>query len=283
MYRCANDHAFDISKDGYVNLLLAKNRNSKDPGYSKAMIASRRDFFDSGRYELLADQLGDIVASHIPPGDQRLVVDAGCGEGYYLRRLRHRLTATRESAAPILCGIDISKHAVQIAARRDGMGVYAVASTHDLPLLPAVADVLLTHFSPVFAASFRRIVRAGGVVLVGTPGPSHLFHLKQLLYDTPQLHEPNLSLSGEPGFELIDVHRIRYEIALRDSAAISNLLEMTPYYWSASAETQARVAQLDELHTDVDVTVSAYRMLTLPDNNLAPNTPEHGGRDQSRD
>ena len=270
-YHCANAHTFDIAKQGYVNLLLAQARKSKDPGYSKTMIASRHAFFNDGHYEPLADALADIALGHVlPTQPQPVIIDAGCGEGYYLRRLGLRaahhatLQTAHESPAATLpqrCGIDISKHGVQIAARLDPHGTYAVASTHDLPLLPAIADVLITHFSPRFGASFGRVVRPSGVVLVGSPGPQHLYELKQLVYNTPEPHDVAVPFADESDrLTLIDTCAITYPLALRDGAAISNLLAMTPLYWSASPDTQAELATLDSLDTTVDVVVHAFRV-----------------------
>jgi 23S rRNA (guanine745-N1)-methyltransferase len=257
-FRCVNAHVFDVAREGYVNLLLAQHRHSKDPGYSKEMIAARRDFFDQGHYEQLADGVADIVISYLPEAGTPLVLDAGCGEGYYLRRLRQRLPATRRQTVQ-LTGLDISKHGVRVAARRDPEGLYAVAGTFRMPVLDDRVDVLLTHFSPVSAEDFRRVVPAGGVVLVGGPGEDHLFSFKELLYAEPSRFEPSDTLSGEPGFELIDVHRIRYSLELRGAGQVANLLTMTPFYWSVDQATQARLADLDTFDTEVDVLVHAYR------------------------
>jgi 23S rRNA (guanine745-N1)-methyltransferase len=165
-YRCLDGHAFDVAREGYVNLLLPQYRRSKDPGYSKEMIAGCRDFFDAGHYQPLADDVAMLISSYFPEGD-RVVVDAGCGEGYYLRRLRALLAATGAEQHTLLCGIDISKHDIRGAARRDPRAVYAVAGTYRMPVLRSVVHVLLTHFSPVSAEDFRRVVKPGGVVLVG--------------------------------------------------------------------------------------------------------------------
>lgn len=258
--RCVNGHVFDIAREGYVNLLLPQHRHSKDPGYSKEMITGRRDFFDVGHYRALADGVAGVVVSYLPDSAERVVVDAGCGEGYYLRRLRARLVEQGQEASTVLCGIDISKHAIRVAAKRDPRGLYAVAGTYRMPVLPDRVDVLLTHFSPVSAADFRRVVRPGGVVLVGGPGEDHLYSFKELLYDTPAKHEPAApTLAGESGFELTNVHRIRYKLALRGPGEVASLLMMTPYYWSVDQATQARLAELGSLDTEVDVIVHAYR------------------------
>ncbi len=259
-YRCINGHPFDIAREGYVNLLLPQHRRSKDPGYSKEMIAGRRDFFDAGHYERLADGVTELVSSYLPSGkNERVVLDAGCGEGYYLRRLRVLLGRNNTEENTLLCGLDISKHGVRVAARRDPQGVYAVASTHRMPVLARTADLLLTHFSPVSAEDFRRVVKPGGVVLVGGPGAGHLFKFKELLYETPERHEPAGTLVGEAGFELIGTHFIRYLLSLRGPGQVANLLLMTPFFWSVGQDTRDRLAELDSLDTEVDVVMHAYR------------------------
>lgn len=261
-FGCEHGHRFDLAKEGYLNLLLAQARKSHDPGYSKAMIASRHAFFSRGHYEQLADTIAEIVASYVAPRDNAVsaarVLDAGCGEGYYVRRIRN--WCEQQQLAIDLCGIDISKHGVKLAAKRDPQSAYAVASSHDLPLPDQCADVIFTHFSPVFAESFRRVARPSAVVLVGSPGPMHLFGLKELVYERPAQHEETHALANETGFELIETHQIQYELSLRDNASITDLLAMTPFYWSASEETQAALVTRTELTTDIDVTVDAYRM-----------------------
>lgn len=258
-FTCANGHAFDVAREGYVNLLLAQHRRSKDPGYSREMIKARRGLFDAGHYEPLADELADLIVAHLPGTSGQVVVDAGCGEGYYLRRLRARLGHPGGERPVTMCGIDLSRHAVRLAAKRDPQGLYAVAGTFRLPVLPGRADVVLSHFSPVSAPDFRRVVRPGGVVLVGGPGEHHLSGLKKELYRSPLGHKPSASLVGEPGFELIDSSRIRYEMHLRGPSEVADLLSMTPFYWSADEATQARLARLDSLDAEVDVVIHAYQ------------------------
>jgi 23S rRNA (guanine745-N1)-methyltransferase len=267
MLRCMNGHAFDVAREGYVNLLLAQHRRSKDPGYSRDMIVGRREFFDAGHFQLLADRLAEIVASFLPDAPQRVILDAGCGEGYYLRRLRARVASMGSEDSTLLSGLDISKHAIRTAAKRDPRGRYAVASVYRMPVLRSRVDVLLTHFSPLCPDEYRRVLRPGGVVVTGTPGEGHLFSLKQLLYATPARHEPSDPLTGRPDFQLLCTERIRFDLALRGPGQVANLLQMTPYYWSADQRTQTHLAQLDCLDTEVDVLVHAYRR--CPTNGLA--------------
>lgn len=263
-FTCANSHLFDVSREGYVNLLLPQHRRSTDPGYSKAMIAGRRDFFDAGHYEPLADEVARVLSQYLPVTGRCVVVDAGCGEGYYLRRLRERLASTGREAETLLCGIDISKHGVRLAARRDPESLYVVAGTHRMPMLGGHVDVLLTHFSPVAPDNFRRVVKPGGVVLVGGPAEGHLYALKKELYETPAEHEPADPLADIEGFEPIAVHSIRHPLHLQGGDAVANLLLMTPFYWAVGNAARTRIAQLDSLDTEVDVQIRAYRRTGPP-------------------
>ena len=43
-YKCLNNHSFDISKKGYLNILLTFDKNSKQPGDSKECLESRNAF-----------------------------------------------------------------------------------------------------------------------------------------------------------------------------------------------------------------------------------------------
>jgi len=225
------------------------------------MIAARTRFFDAGHYQPLADAIAELIVGHLP-GDAvaPVVVDAGCGEGYYLRRLRRRLAGAASPAA-VLAGLDVSKHGIRVASKRDRQGSYAVAGSYRMPVREAAVNVLLTQFSPVSAVDFRRVVLPGGAVLVGGPGAGHLFSLKELLYRTPSGHDPAPApaLGRESGFEPLAVHRIGYDLSLEGPQQVADLLAMTPFFWSASPEVQARLAALDRLETRVDVVLQVYR------------------------
>ena len=158
-----------------------------------------------------------------------------------------------------LCGVDISKHGIRVAAKRDALGHYAVASSADLPLADRRVDALLTHFSPVFVDAFARVLRPNGLLLVGSPGPEHLFGLKQLIYDDPQRHSSPATFDDDAQFMLMKTERIRYQLSLNSSRDIHNLLAMTPFFWTADEATQRRVASLATLETSIDVIVDVYQ------------------------
>ena len=57
-YKCINNHSFDISKQGYVNLLL----NTSNSGDNKEMINARSIFLQKGYYSLFGRQMVTRVA-----------------------------------------------------------------------------------------------------------------------------------------------------------------------------------------------------------------------------
>lgn len=113
-------HSFDIAKKGYVNLLPVQQKRSSDPGDSKAMVAARQRFLDAGYYRPIADAVSRAVLSQAKRQSIRdtpfSCLDAGCGEGYYLRQLA---SAAQDALPLALMGLDISKWAVLAAAKQD--------------------------------------------------------------------------------------------------------------------------------------------------------------------
>ena len=104
---CARGHSFDVARSGYINLLQPQERRSKQPGDTAAAIAGRRRLHDLGVTEPLLHAIAEIIAAS--PGD--IVLDAGCGDGFYLGTLAREIGFDAH-------GIDISIPAIDAAARR---------------------------------------------------------------------------------------------------------------------------------------------------------------------
>src|SRR5262245_6102781 len=104
---CANGHSFDVARSGYVNLLQPQDRRSNRPGDSDAAVAARRRLHDRGATAPLLGGIGAMIGDL--PHDA--VLDAGCGDGFYLGNLAGRYGFSAH-------GIDISVPAIDAAARR---------------------------------------------------------------------------------------------------------------------------------------------------------------------
>ena len=248
---CANRHGFDVAKEGYVNLLLAHKRNSKAPGDSKDMVVARRNFLNEGHYAPLVEAMAEQLSTYFSK-DIINLFDAGCGEGYYLQHLIEKLT--QDGLSSHASGIDISKPAVQKAAKRIKTGQFAVASTYEVPLLDNSQDAVVQVFAPSSSDEIYRVLAHNGIWLLVSPAKKHLFELKQAVYDRPQLHQILHEIPS--GFTLHSTQQVTFSLALHTETSRHALLMMTPFYWQISEQKKdALLASLNEVTADFDIRV----------------------------
>ncbi len=263
-YQCANKHSFDAARQGYVNFLLAHKKHSKEPGDSREMIESRRRFLDRGVYNRVSDGINGAVADDLgrpERGRPFTILDAGCGEGFYLKRLKESLAQRPGTPCPVdYYGVDISKVAVRQATQRDKTMNWFVASIVDLPFAPGALDIVLNVFSLADFAEFSRILRASGKLVIASPGPRHLNGLREIIYPVAREHAGSTRAEQARGlFSLADEKRINYQLELQSSQEIMDLLAMTPYFWNIDLNTKSKVEALDRLALDVDVLISVFK------------------------
>jgi ubiquinone/menaquinone biosynthesis C-methylase UbiE len=113
--------------------------------------------------------LGQHVVDSIKPTNERFsLLDAGCGTGGMLLRLREKFPLAE------LTGIDESEHALQFAADRSMRARLIRASIHDLPFPENAFDVVLSldvwshaRVDDALAAhETRRVLRPGGKLIL---------------------------------------------------------------------------------------------------------------------
>lgn len=252
---CPNRHSFDRAAAGYVNLLPANKKHSRDPGDDRKMVAARAAFLDRGYYAPLRDTLCQAVAEYAVNFPDPVLVDSGCGEGYYTAALFQALTA--EELTPQAAGVDLSRAALRRAAKRLPQGEFAAASVYHLPIADAQADVLVNIFSPLAAEEFARILRPGGLFCYAVPSARHLWEMKQVLY--PQPYENPVKREDYSGFIWRAVREIRYTVDLERGEDIMALFRMTPYAWKTPREGVARLEQLDRLECQVGFDLHLYQ------------------------
>jgi 23S rRNA (guanine745-N1)-methyltransferase len=270
-WRCANGHSFDNSRQGYVHLLPVQNKRSLAPGDSKEMVAARQRFLNAGYYQPIAAAVAQSVAEAFKtlcegaehqPGIKEpfACLDAGCGEGYYLRQLEASLSGQKHEQQLSLVGLDISKPAVLAAAKQSKTTRWLVASNANIPLADESLSCILSLFGFPVYPEFRRVLRPGGRVIVVNAGPDHLRELREVIYPVlkPEVNKPNAS-EAPPGFQTIGRHTINFSLALVDESAIADLLAMTPHFYRTKAEGLARVAALGELQVTVDVWLTVLK------------------------
>ena len=259
-WRCASNHSFDVAKQGYVNLLPVQQKRSTDPGDSKAMVAARQRFLAAGEYAPIAEALSQAVVSHADQtqAETYCCLDAGCGEGYYLRQLAHSVP---ESQALSLLGLDISKWAVQSAAKQDDKQApicrWVVGSNAQLPVQSASVDSVLCMFGFPVYSEFSRVLKTGGQLIQIDAGPQHLRELRDIIY--PTLKPTREKETNVPeGFARRASEQICYAISLEGGDVIRDLLTMTPHLYRASAEGREKAAALDQLTLTIDAQLTVW-------------------------
>ena len=238
-----------------------QNKRSRDPGDSKEMIAARRRFLEAGVYQPIADAVAEATLADIPPGTTTHCLDAGCGEGYYLRQLV--AAANQRGHALALLGLDISKWAVLAAAKQDGHTIqWVVGSNANLPVLPGTLDRVLCMFGFPVYPEFARVLKPGGLLLQVDDGPDHLRELREIIYPSLKPERPAAPTAPAGFTALPAADPVRCTLSLSSPEQIADLLVMTPHLYRASAEGRARAAALESLSLTVDVRLTRFARKT---------------------
>jgi len=255
--RCSAGHSFDRARQGYWNLLLVQKKRSKDPGDNAEMVQARREFLDQGYYQTLSDAVNNLAADSLKDIHTPKIMDMGCGEGYYTNRLHQALVDNHSS--PQLSALDISKHAVKAACRRNKQIQWMVASGADMPLPADSQDLLCVLFSRLMPEPFARVLKPGGLLLIAWPGEQHLIELRQQIYDEVRssTFDPIAQLSEQ--FEPISQQQVSYPFTLQRREDIQALLGMTPHSQRLAGDKRARLDALDSLPLTLDVNLALLR------------------------
>lgn len=245
-YFCKNKHHFDRAKEGYINLLPVQFKKTKNPGDSRAMMRSRRHFLEAGFYQPLAQAITSMIDNHHKTESSLKILDMGCGEGYYCRKIEAFSQVTNQLE---LHGMDIAKNAILAAAKKQPSAHFIVASSNQMPYADLYFDVLLKVCAPANETEISRLLKTQGQYLLVTPGPRHLWQLKQHIYKQVNHHNPQVELPQ--GFEQIDQQTIKHTIKPNQEHRMA-LLEMTPFAWRAKGKIKDNIHQAQELEIDTE-------------------------------
>ena len=251
-YICASRHTFDMAKSGYVNLLPTNNSGSVH-GDNKLMLRARREFLEKGYYKPLCDAVCKVVSKYC--GEKSIILDAGCGEGYYTTAVK--AIFDQSEIAVEMYGIDISKDAVDMAAKRKSGVNFAAASVFHIPVQSYTCDIVLTMFAPYCGEEYGRVLKNGGIMVMAIPSENHLWELKSKIYDTPYKNEvKDYQLDG---FEFVGAEKIAYTMKIYENSDILSLFSMTPYYYKTGKIEKERLNQLENLETQADFELLIYK------------------------
>jgi 23S rRNA (guanine745-N1)-methyltransferase len=240
--KCPRNHTFDRAREGYLNLLLADQKGSNDPGDDRGSVAARRDFLTSGHYDFLSAAINQAILY----GDSspETVADIGCGEGYFLSRLSPMVPMSGRY------GLDISKSAMRLASRTFRECQWAVANiARRLHLADDSCDVLLSNMAPRNADEFGRILKPDGRLIVVIPGSEHLIQLTDHLMALPSDQTGKADAVTEAmahAFRLTSSEMIQHTFDA-NQATVQRLVTMTPLRWKSQKLAMDSLMELKNL------------------------------------
>ncbi len=244
---CEKHHTYDVSRSGYVNLI---NTNSqKESGDSKEMARARQAFLSSGAYAPLRDAMCKAV------GTGGVLLDAGCGEGYY--------TSAMSAGFDLTLGFDLSKASVDLAAKRaraagiDGKTFFGVGSVYELPVADGSVNCVSSIFAPCATEEFSRVLRDGGRVVLACAGAHHLEGMKDVLYESVRENTERADLPS--GMRETERQNVSYTVTLDSQEQIRALYMMTPYCHRTSPKAEQRLLELRSLETLLDFEIRVYQ------------------------
>ena len=171
--KCNNRHSFDLAKFGYVNLAPQIKQSAN---YDKENFQNRQQILEAGFYQAILEAVSDLLASS---KTATTILDIGCGEGFYSRKLQER------HPDKTFYAFDISKDSVQIAAKSEPNWAvnWFVGDLARLPIKDASMDILLDIFSPANYGEFRRVLSKDGILIKVIPTENHLKEIRQKVQD----------------------------------------------------------------------------------------------------
>lgn len=233
--KCINNHSFDFSKEGYVNLLLGSKSGEKT-GDSKDSARARHSLLAKGYYSCLKNYLKEKM--------QGTVLDICCGEGYY------------DDYEGELYGFDISKEMIRLASKSKKDNHYFVANLSSIPVESESVDTALHLFAPFNEKEFSRVLKKNAMLYSVVGGENHLWEMKELVYDTPYKNDEEPPKTEH--LKLISETKVsdRVKIPQED---LKTLFSMTPYFYRTSEKDKAKLNDVGELLLTVEFVIFEYK------------------------
>jgi 23S rRNA (guanine745-N1)-methyltransferase len=206
---CSRRHSFDVARSGYINLLQPQDRRSKQPGDTVPAMAGRRRLHDLG----VTGPLLSGIAGMLGASSNDVVLDVGCGDGFYLGSLARQIGLDAH-------GVDISIPAVDAAAKRYPDCQWIVANADRfVPYADRSFSIVLSITGRMNAGEFRRVLRDDGRLLVAIPAPDDLIELRGTVRD--RVARTKETFAGQ--FKLAGQRRVTTTADL-DAAAVQDIL-----------------------------------------------------------
>ncbi len=242
-FACPNRHRVNVNRKGCLNVLSSQ----VDSCYDADLFAARRRVFDAGYYDAVAAAIDALL----PTGDHR-VLDAGCGDGWYLNALLSRHEGWCGA------GVDISRDAIFQATNLPCTALWVVGDLRRLPFLDGSFTAVLDVLTPANYDEFRRVLSPDGLLLKVYPGSAYLKELRAAR-NMPPYEEGQVDAYLREKASIVAEQRVTVTHAVTDELW-RDFVWMTPLMQDLSKDEKNVIAATNAGTVTVDLHVAACRM-----------------------
>lgn len=242
-FACNNGHRVNVNRKGLINFLSAP----VETYYDAQLFAARSRVFAAGCYR----QVVDAIEAMLPPQAHRLL-DAGCGDGWYLNELLQR----HEDWCG--AGVDISRDAIVKATDHPCTALWCVGDLRSLPFADGSFTAVLDVLTPANYGEFRRVLAEDGLLIKVYPGREYLKEIRaargMALYEEGQVEEYLQEKS-----HVVESRRVLVEQTITPQVW-RDFVWMTPLNQDLSDAEKEALAQKPAGSMTIDLHVTAVRL-----------------------
>ena len=242
-FLCGAKHRVNVNRKGCLNFLSAP----VDSCYDAELFQARRRVFAAGCYQPVADALEDML----PPGTHRLL-DAGCGDGWYLNTLLTRHEGWQGA------GVDISRDAILQATDQPCTALWCVGDLRKLPFTDGAFTAVLDVLTPANYDEFRRVLEPGGLLLKVYPGSGYLREIRAARGMAPYA-EGEVEAYLREKAEIVEERRVTVSHPVAPELW-RDFVWMTPLNQDLAPDEKEKLAQRPAETVTVDLHIAAVKL-----------------------
>lgn len=235
---CEGNHRYDFSKKGYIHLI----NNYKATKYSSELFEARGIVFKNNFYSEVLEVLVGLIEKYSIDN----LVDVGCGEGYYIRKLKEVFPQK------YFYGLDNSRDAIEIAVKEDKLNPYMIANLATLPFKEESVSAILNILTPANYDEFFRVIGDEGYLIKVIPNSDYLKEIRKLTLAKDYTNNDTVRLIEE-NCTIIERCRVRKTTKI-DRFIAENFLKMTPLTFSKDISGED-IERLKEITIDLEILV----------------------------
>jgi 23S rRNA (guanine745-N1)-methyltransferase len=236
---CPSNHSFDISRNGYINLLQPQDKRSLNPGDSEVTVLARHRLLINGQDSLIVKTLVEQIKNFSLPKEAK-ILDVGCGEGFYLNSIINNFSF-------LASGLDISTAAIKLAAKSSKKITWVIANADRfLPYPDKEFDIVMSITARKNPSEFKRVLLPQGYLLIVVPAQDDLIELREAIMGKGVLNDPseNIMELFSKDFNFLSSNKVEYKESLNRELLTDVLLTT---YRGARHREQERFEQIEKM------------------------------------